>query len=161
MAWTTPKTWSSEPLTSTDLNTYVRDNQAYLKDRLDGANAAQYAALVSASTTSTTLVDVDGTNLNLTITTTGGDVEVSLMAAGYASGSNYLVVRLLVDASSVYLVSKSLEVTSPGNASAILKITGLSAGSHTFKLQFHQTNNGTAHIDVYQFDVREIMGVVA
>ena len=83
MAWTTPKTWSSEPLTSTDLNTYVRDNQNYLKGRVD-ADAAQYERTSGDYTTSSsTLVDVDATNMSLTITTTGGDVLVTLV--GFAS----------------------------------------------------------------------------
>ena len=37
MAWTAPKTWSSEPLTSLDLNSNVRDNLNHLKDRLDSS----------------------------------------------------------------------------------------------------------------------------
>lgn len=35
MAWTTPKTWSSAVLSSSDLNTHVRDNERFLKG-LDG-----------------------------------------------------------------------------------------------------------------------------
>lgn len=34
MSWTFPKTWTSEPLTSLDLNRYVRDNQLDLNMRL-------------------------------------------------------------------------------------------------------------------------------
>lgn len=31
MAWTAPKTWTAEVLTSSDMNTYIRDNQLFLK----------------------------------------------------------------------------------------------------------------------------------
>lgn len=44
MAWTEPKTWARlDPLNADNLNTYVRDNQAYLKSAVDG----QAANLVS------------------------------------------------------------------------------------------------------------------
>lgn len=33
MAWTTPRTWSSETMTSTLLNTHLRDNLSYLYSR--------------------------------------------------------------------------------------------------------------------------------
>src|SRR5512134_3501672 len=74
MAWTFPKTWfAGELLTASLLNTHLRDNLNALKflpkDRFVD-NAASY------STTSTTFVDVDTTNLTLTIETTGGDALV-------------------------------------------------------------------------------------
>lgn len=40
MAWTDPKTWASETLTSSDMNTHVRDNLNYLKGTSDGAVAS-------------------------------------------------------------------------------------------------------------------------
>lgn len=161
MAWTTPKTWSSEPLTSTDLNTYVRDNQAYLKDRIDGANAAQYNTQVTASTTSATVVDIDATNLNLTITTTGGDVEVTLIGTGYSSGTTRVVFYVDVDGTAYFLSASSAQSSTHGNVNAVLKITGLSAGEHTFKLQFLRESAHTGYTVIECFDVREIMGVVA
>jgi len=37
MTWTTPKTWSSSTLSSSDLNTHVRDNLSDLNDRFRSA----------------------------------------------------------------------------------------------------------------------------
>ena len=74
MAWTTPKTWSSEPLTSIDLNTYVRDNQNHLKDRLDASASRVVSGATLLTTTANDFVNVDATKLSLTLTTHGGDV---------------------------------------------------------------------------------------
>ena len=70
MAWTNPKTWSfGEVLTSTDMNTYVRDNTEFLFDRVVagiGSNVVQTVLTTPHSTTSTSFTDV--TNLSVTIT---------------------------------------------------------------------------------------------
>lgn len=85
MAWTTPKTWAAEPLTSSDLNTYVRDNQNHLKNRLD--NNAEHTANEGSdyTTTSTSFVDVDATNFSHTITTNGGAVLIGFAGSGQLS----------------------------------------------------------------------------
>lgn len=36
--WTTPKTWSTEVLTSADMNTYLRDNQTFVKEMAENAS---------------------------------------------------------------------------------------------------------------------------
>ena len=74
MAWTQPKTWASEPLTSTDMNTHLRDNLEALKD--PPSNNYELNEASNYTTTSTTFVDVDATNLSLTIVTHGGDIMV-------------------------------------------------------------------------------------
>lgn len=44
--WTTPKTWNTgEPLTAADLNTHLRDNLEYLKDKPSGAYLANEFAV--------------------------------------------------------------------------------------------------------------------
>lgn len=65
MAWTTPKTWATEVLTSSGMNTYMRDNQNILKTSIndDGTLAVLQSGVVSSNwtlTTSTTLTDVTG-----------------------------------------------------------------------------------------------------
>ena len=67
MAWTQPKTWASEPLTSSDLNTHLRDNLEILKDPPSDDNILNQGS--DYTTTSTAFVNIDGTNLSLTITT--------------------------------------------------------------------------------------------
>lgn len=39
MAWTAPKTWAAETLTSADLNLHLRDNELYLKAHADATLA--------------------------------------------------------------------------------------------------------------------------
>ncbi|MEO1163712.1 MAG: hypothetical protein AAFV98_08020 [Chloroflexota bacterium] len=78
MAWTQPKTWSNEPLVASDLNTHLRDNMEALKE----PPSANYELDETSdyTTTSTTFVDVDSTNLSLTLDTNGGDVKVIVVS---------------------------------------------------------------------------------
>lgn len=48
MAWTPPKTWTTETLTSSDMNLHVRDNELYLKAHVD-ASAAQHGLPANAN----------------------------------------------------------------------------------------------------------------
>lgn len=150
MTWTAPKTWSSEPLTSNDLNTYIRDNQNDIRARQD--NNVDYI-LDEASdytTTSTSFVDVDATNLAITIETNGGDVLVGF-AGGCANNSTtnagrQTYLNVAVDDTDYFDDDGALAVSrfysSPGNASFVVLIEGLAAGTHTFKLRW-KTFSGT------------------
>lgn len=170
MAWTTPKTWEDgEIVDQDDLNTHIRDNLNYLKDRIDGDNAAQYATEVTANTQAETWTDVDGTNLNLTITTNGGDVAITIIGGAYNSGNltRGVDIGVQVDGTTDYtIITRDNDFwgeTGLGDSiSCTYILSGLAAGSHSFKLRFKRTGaGGTAYIEVYQFDVRETMGVVA
>lgn len=69
MAWTAPKTWTDgSVLTAAELNEQLRDNLNFLKapDNDIKVSVAEY------STTSTTFVDIDNTNLSASITTSAG-----------------------------------------------------------------------------------------
>lgn len=143
MAWTTPKTWSSEPLTSSDLNTYIRDNQAHLLDRVESSAEHYFRSSGDYSTTSLTMVDVDATNMNFTITTTGGDVLVGFRGWVNSGTSGYeLAVDLDSGSSVTIMMSVPYGTSFIGNTSFIAIFTGLSTGSHTFKLQFRRFNTG-------------------
>lgn len=151
MTWTAPKTWSSEPLTSNDLNTYIRDNQNYLKNRFDNHNDYLVDESADYTTTSTVFVDVDATNLALTVTTDGGDVLVGF-AGNSANNSTTSAGRMTyfniaVDGVDYFGDDGVIAVTrfydTPGNASFVVLIEGLSAGSHTFKLRW-KTATGTS-----------------
>jgi len=83
VAFVTPKTWSfGEVLTSTDMNTYVRDNTADLDARVAaiptvegiGPNVVQTFIQTPFSTTSGSFVDV--TNYEVTITPTTNTSKV-------------------------------------------------------------------------------------
>lgn len=169
-AWTAPKTWNTNDLvTATDLNTHLRDNLDWLK----APPTANYVANQASdyTTTSTSFVNVDGTNLSLTITTTGGNVLIGFSGAvsNTAAGSvTYLDVEIdgvrFAGDDGVVGVAQNIANYSVNAGFVVLK-TGLSAGSHTFKLQWKTFNNtsklyagaGTAGNDNHpQFWVREV-----
>lgn len=136
--WTTPRTWAvGELVTAALMNTHLRDNLDFLKTPI-----AAYSALGSNfSTTSSSYVD---TGLSVTIVTNGGGLDVFL--TGYVGVTQIATVtyRLLVDSVTPYagivFVPAGSEIM---NASLAIHVSGLSAGSHTVKLQL-LTNVGTA-----------------
>ncbi|MCY4062378.1 MAG: hypothetical protein OXG53_08420 [Chloroflexi bacterium] len=169
MAWTTPKTWSSEPLTSIDLNTYVRDNQNHLKDRLDASASRVISGATLLTTTANDFVDVDTTKLSLTLTTHGGDVLLGFTGTvrnSARTGTTYLNVAVdgadyIADDGPIS-VRLATDVDSARNKpiSFVLLITGLSAGSHSFTLRWKTSSNSTASMDIVdlhpQFWAKEI-----
>src|SRR5258708_27288320 len=79
MRWTAPPTFTpGQVVTATDLNTYLRDNPNYLYARPNSSikrvNGSDY------TTSSSTFVDIDGTNLSITLTLTGAAVLVCFTA---------------------------------------------------------------------------------
>ena len=169
--WTTPKTWSTgEALTASDMNTHIRDNLDALKapptDEYTCDESSEY------TTTSASFVDVDATNLNLTITTTGGDVMVGFYGTVKHSAASSNGVKFDVDldgsliAGDDGLVGTNFAASNQIKAvSFVTLVTGLSAGSHTFKLQWNTAaatatlyaGAGASTFDVHpQFWVREV-----
>jgi hypothetical protein len=68
MPWTTPATWvTNYVMTASDLNTYLRDNPNYLLTQRPTAEILKSGS-ANYSTTSTTYVDVDSTNIKVSIT---------------------------------------------------------------------------------------------
>ena len=169
MAWTSPKTWSSEPLTSIDLNTYVRDNQNHLKDRLDNSTAHVVSGTTILTTTSNEFVDVDATKMALTLTTHGGDVLLGFTGSlqnGAAGGSTSFNVAVNgVDYIADDGITRSQNAVSGDTGrnkplSFVMLIAGLGAGTHTFKLRWKVLNGNTARMDIVnlhpQFWAKEI-----
>ncbi len=79
--------WQVDELVTADLlNTHLRDNLNALKSppsqQAVRDNEAAY------STTSTSFVVVDGTNLKITLTTTGGDVLVRFTGTAHADSTS-------------------------------------------------------------------------
>ncbi|MCY3834494.1 MAG: hypothetical protein OXG85_15890 [Chloroflexi bacterium] len=169
MVWTTPKTWSSEPLTSLDLNTHVRDNQNHLKDRLDASASRIIRGARAIATTSTAFVDVDSLNLALTLTTHGGDVLLGFTGSIKNKVNNGTTsLNVAVDGVDYIADEGIVSYQSAGSngglrntpASFVMLIAGLSAGSHTFKLRWKTSHNNTSNIDIVrlhpQFWAKEI-----
>lgn len=168
MAWTTPKeNWvAGDAVTATLLNN-IGGNLATLKDPATSSFVLNQGA--DLTTTSTSFVNADATNLSLTITTTGGDVFVGFHANFTTGGNTYLDVtvdgvRTAGDDGIVAI--QGAGSTAPGRPMSFVRlITGLSAGSHTFNLQWKTSTGtstmhagaGTANADLHpQFWVREI-----
>lgn len=169
MAWTAPKTWSSEPLTSLDLNQNVRDNLNHLKDRLDSSAGKFVSGDALLQTTANQFVDVDAVNLSLALTTHGGDVLLGFIGtvqSARASGSVYFNVAVdevdyVADDGIIRSqVSGSVDDNRHKPLSFVMLIPGLSAGSHTFKLRWKTNARNTAKMDVVrlhpQFWAKEI-----
>jgi len=172
MTYTAPKTWSTgEALTAADLNANVRDNVTALKSPptdtyiLDGGT--------NYSTTSATFVDVDATNLELEITTTGGDILVWLNASvqiGAASAAVYLEILVnTVPQGGQSGIAGVLAAASPNTVhhfGMTRLLTGLPAATYTIKLQWRVSagtvlmfngDAGTVAHDIEgQFGIREI-----
>lgn len=149
MAWSAPKTWSSEPLTSTDMNTYIRDNQNYLYNRLENTSKYELDEGSDYTTTSTSFVDVDGSNLALSLTTTGGDVLVGFIGTvKHDTNNGAIFCNISVDGVDYFsndglFFNRNLDLGDYRTFSFVVRITGLANGAHTFKLRW-KTSTGTA-----------------
>ena len=163
MAWTTPKTdWAiGELVTAADMNA-IGENLRILRSR----ESAAYTTPSNISARSNAFSDVDDENLNLTITTTGGDVLVHFSGWASRTGSNSR------DHAGYYDVA--VDENRLGDNDGILRVglesgrkfvsfthllQDLSAGSHTFTLQW---KNDVQHHNYHnlqagaQFWVREV-----
>ena len=132
MAWTTPKAdWATgELVTASDMNA-VGENLAALKHPVTAAYTTTEDMSIPHSNI---FVDLDSDNLNLTITTTGGDVLVHFH--GVMTAGDFRI-DVEVDGNRQGDVNYGLRRGGPGNefVSFTRLIQSLSAGSHTFKLQ--------------------------
>jgi hypothetical protein len=144
MAWTTPATWTpGQVVTATDLNTHLRDNLNFLLSRPNNVikrdNNANY------TTTATSFIDADGTNLKITLSITGSAVLLGFtLMASNNSRFDLLIDGTRYDSGALegLLGAPDASLTlAPVSASVL--VAGLSAGAHTFKLQWRATA-GTA-----------------
>lgn len=173
MAWTTPRTWAvGEAITADLLNEQLRDNLSVLKD----PGSANYEADETGdyTTTSSSFVDVDATNLALTIETNGGDVLVHFHGSiKNSNAGGIMFFDIDVDGTRHGGDDGCIVVENPDAATASQRIaisftrliTGLAAGSHTFKLQWKRSAGtitlyagaGSTNGDVHpQFWAREV-----
>ena len=154
MAWTTPKTdWTTGELVTAENMNAVGENLATLKH----PSTAVATTTERISTGSLTFVDVDNDNLNLTVTTTGGDVLIQFSGTVDHDDSARSYIDFEVDG--VRLGGAYGIREADGNRAALTVahlIQNLSAGTHTFKLQW-RTRTGILNVNPFsQFWVREI-----
>ncbi len=153
MAWTTPKTnWKTGELVTAEQMNAIGENLAEL-DRLR-SNVAAYTtqADINVPADWKTFRDVDSDNLNLTITTSGGDVLIHFHGSMTAGNATFDVE---VDGSRQGHEDGIAYTQSSQTASISFTrlIQDLNAGAHTFKLQ---TKRGATLKKGAQFWVREI-----
>lgn len=143
--YVSPRTFTTgELITKTILDAEIRDNIGALKSPGSGYSLIDEAA--DYSSTSTTFVNIDGTDLSLTIVTAGG----ILMA--YFTGTVYQVATtvrgyfdITVDGTRQALDDGFVvaEVTAnPRFICFAVPLIGVAAGSHTFAVQW-KVNAGT------------------
>ena len=164
MGWSQPHSWvAGELVTAALLNTHLRDNLEFLKAPPTALYHVNQAS--DYTTTSTSFVDVDATNLALTINTAGGDVLIVFM--GYGGGTGRLYFDVAVDNVRMAGDDGFLSAVNGSNSPITLVALkqGLPPGNHTFKLQWKVNSGsgvlyagaGTSGLDFHpQFFVREV-----
>ena len=169
VAWTTPKTWTSEPLTSIDLNTFVRDNQNHLKDRIDSSANRVVSGIRNYSTTATEWVDVDAQELSLTLQAHGGDVLVGFTGTVFHNvNSRATFFNVAIDEINYFSDDGITQFHNANHQDVfrykpltfVVLIPGLATGSHIFKLRWKTQQDNTATMDIMsthpQFWAKEI-----
>ncbi len=155
MPWTQPITWTpAQVVAASDLNAQMRDNLLYLLASRPIA-AVNRVGAADYTTASGSFVDVDASNLILTLTLNGSRalvVATALIVGTVAGGGCFL--DWIVDGTtraggSAGLVGTAVPTSglSIHAATAIGLFTGLAAGAHSFKLQYR--GNGTGGATVY------------
>lgn len=147
--WTTMNDLATDDLvTEADMDA-IRGNIEYLLDPNKAVVLRNNGGVYS--TTSTSFVDVDGTNVKVTLTTNGGPVLI--LASGAYNGSTGAILGFDIDVDGARVGNGYtyglLYVYADSNEYRLMSlpvlVTGLSAGSHTFKLQW-KVNTATANL---------------
>lgn len=158
MAWNTPKVdWETgELVTATNLD-QIGENLNTLKS----PPTVSHVTTTTYSVNSSTFVDVNATNLNLSLDTNGGDVlihfEGVVSRLGNDNGDVFFDVE--VDGNRLGGTNGITQryYDSAGRPIGFTRLHSLSAGSHTFKLQWRETGPDSAQLAASaQFWVREV-----
>ncbi len=148
MAWTNPKTWArNDPLNAANLNTYVRDNQEYLKAQADGqaSNLVSRVRSVSSSAVSmSTGNDVFGSPaLVLTVAKSSANIMAGCQVAFQTTSSGTVGFELRLrcyQANPAKTVDVYLDSFMQGNSWVSLMpstvFLGFAAGEVTFTVTF-------------------------
>jgi len=143
MTWTAPKTdWNNgELVTAEDMNA-IGENLSRLKTPPIVAHTT--AADISANARE--FADVDSANLNLTITTNGDDVLVHFHGTVELHNGEWAAFDIDVDGSrqggEIGILNGGIHQAGIHEAFSFTRLVqGLSAGSHSVKLQWKSTGN--------------------
>ncbi len=162
MAGTTPKTdWANgELVTADDMN----EIGELLKRLVAPPPTASYTTPSDISGRPSSWTDIDSNNLNFTLNTAGGDVLAHFQGAVHSGDSRGQTVSFNLEVDGV-LQRGDTGIVSAGLAANKLRmpvsftnlIRGLSAGAHTFKLQWVSYQNKEIRLKKdAQFWLREI-----
>jgi len=158
--WTDIDAFTASQLLTKDLAELLRTNQDFLKNPPSylytrGFGDADYTTVAVAFEL------IDGTNMDETITTFGGDVIVRFSARLLHSTTGWGYFEIYVDGSPISNDTDTglggIRPTYAENVAIHKRVTGLAAGSHTFAM-YWQTDTGTATLDrdsMIQFEIRE------
>ena len=153
MAWTTPRTWVADELvTATIMNTHVRDNLTYLLTSRSNNVAASTA---QASTSSTSYVAVDGTNLIVSVTPASSRVLVmaTMRVQVDNTASNNAMLQLYGDNGAGSSAQTARVYQNAYSDVTLFHIyTGLSAGTTYSFYPIYKAATGTIYVNP-QFSV--------
>jgi hypothetical protein len=143
-SWASPTTWNTgQALIAVDMNAQIRDKLNAVK------NLAAFDIVIDEasnySTSSTTFATIGGAELSATITTGGGTVLVGFSGEFSFVTQAAFFMDILVDGNRFYgddgMFSHIINNTQFHHIGFVRPITGLSAASHTFALQWKVTAN--------------------
>lgn len=156
--WISNYTWTAgEQLTAAKFNTNLRNQIAAVKTPAYFHHIVNEGA--NYSTSSTSFADIDSTDLSATVTTAGGNMDITFV--GYIdsdTGGARTYFDLLVDGARWYGDDGGgVYVLLDGPFCFRAFVTGLSAASHTFKMQWKVSAGtstmyagaGTANLDLH------------
>jgi hypothetical protein len=108
---------------------------------------------------STTFNDIDATNIDETLTTTGNPVQIRFYSGRHNNTATALEIDLIIDGVSVMAGTPIWRGIANVPCSLVWISEGLAAGSHSFKLQWRIVGAGTATFPVANgiwFEIREL-----
>lgn len=143
MTWTTLPDLNDGDVLTGDHMDQIRGNIEYLLNPNSGL--VKHNKGSSYYTTSTGFVDVDSENLSIALTTNGGPVLVLFVGTAYISGAT-LLFDIAVDGTrfasdNAYGLARLTTPSGNTPVSFAVLVDGLSAGTHTLKLQWRVTSS--------------------
>lgn len=176
MTWNTPIDWQVDQLvTAEDLNSQLRDNLNYLKDPPTASYILNEATDFASSSSSWVDVDGAGSQFQLTIDTSGGDVMIGFhgFVCNFHTGVTYTYFDVDLDGTRIggddglclARLAAAAGLSQNQEIAFVHLHTELAAGSHTFKLQWRviagttylYAGAGTSYFNLHpQFWVREV-----
>lgn len=162
MGWTLPKTWvTGDLITANDMNTHVKENLIALK----GPATLMYNSPLYLSTTSTSFVDIDATNLTFNATTSGGRFLIGMIGKtdmGSFNTTVYFDFRIGLQGSSGVQVGNATNGIISALTSVSFDVLYLSnifaAGTYTIKPMWKVANSSAGvNLSQLQWWVREVL----